>query len=377
MGASAAAPVVFDNQTIRMVIRTTLGGQQLRVRLSNEFGATPLVIGSAHVALVQKNGSIVPGSDRILTFAGAGSTQIPAGAPLLSDPVKLGFQRFQELAISIYLPGHQPASTYHQLGQHDTYISGPGDFTSSAELENPTTVTAWYFLASVETDAPSSTGAVVAFGDSITDGFGAKHPYGDWPNLLADRLALEKGRPGLAVDNEGIGGNRILHDGAGVDALARFDRDVLSQPAVKDLIVLEAINDIGWPNMKPRKGPDGAVRENPWAKERVDAKAIIAGLEQIIGRAHEHGIRVFGATMTPYEGSDAFTSDGETIRETVNQWIRTGGAFDGVIDFDAAVRDPSSPSKFREDMQTGDHLHPSAAGYKAMAAVIDLSKLHW
>ena len=218
-------------------------------------------------------------------------------------------------------------------------------------------------------------GAVVTFGDSITDGFGAKSQYGDWPNQLAARLAESKSATALAVDNEGIGGNRILHDGAGVAALTRFDRDVLSQPGVRDLILLEGINDIGWPDIKPRKAPDGSLRENPFAAERVSSDDLIQGMKQIIDRAHEHGIRVFGATMTPYEGANVFTPEGEATRQAVNQWIRSGGAFDGVFDFDAAVRDPARQSKFRDDFQTGDYLHPNAAGYKAMAAVIDLKLL--
>jgi len=374
MGPAGKSPPEFENQTIRMVVRMTIGGDRLRVRFSNEFGTAPLTIGAARLALVRKDGAIIPETDRALTFNGDRSVQIPAGAPMLSDAANLDFPQFAEIAVSIYLPSRQTASTFHQLGQHETYL-GSGDLTGSEQISNPSTTNAWYFLASVETAAPATTGAVVAFGDSITDGFGAKVQYGDWPNQLVGRLGAEKGTPALAVDNEGIGGNRVLHDGAGVDALARMDRDVFSLPAVRDLIVLEGINDIGWPSMKPRKAPDGTMRENPWAKEQVDAKEIIAGLKQIIDRAHEHGIRVFGATMTPYEGADYYTPDGEVIREAVNQWIRTGNAFDGVFDFDAAVRDPSQPTKFREDMQTGDHLHPNASGYKAMAAAIDLKAL--
>jgi len=358
-----------------MVVRTTLGGERLRIRFSNEGGTTPLVIGTAHVALVKAEGEIVPQSDRPVKFGGSDSVHIPAGAPMLSDPVDLKFSPFDEIAISIFLPESTAPSTFHLQGQHDTYISAPGDFTSVLALENPSITRSWYFLSGIEVWASSRTASIVALGDSITDGFGAKAQYGDWPNQLAQRLTKSKGEPALAVDNEGIGGNRILHDGAGIAALARLDRDVFSQPGAKDLIVMEGINDIGWPDMKPRKAPDGSVRENPWAKERVDANDLILGLRQIIERAHEHGIRVFGATMTPYEGADVFTQSGESTRQAVNQWVRTAGAFDGVFDFDAAVRDPDRPTRFRSDLQTGDFLHPNAAGYKAMAAAIDLAAL--
>ncbi len=373
-GMPAAAPL--ENQTVRMVIRPTIAGQKLRIRFSNEFGSTPLAIGSAHIALVKENGSIVPGSDRALKFAGETSVSIPAGAPMLSDPAELKFPAFAEIAVSVFLPKKTSPSTFHLLGQHDTYISGPGDFTAAAEIPDAKTANSWYWLAGLEVWASERTAAVVTFGDSITDGFGAKAQYGDWPNQLADRLAEAKSGSSLAVDNEGIGGNRILYDGAGVSALARFDRDVLSQPGVADLIVLEGINDIGWPHMKPFPARAGSpTTGNPFAAQQVTVADLILGFKQIIDRAHQHGIRVFGATMTPYEGADYYSEDGEAVREAVNQWIRMGGAFDGVFDFDAAVRDPNHPTKFKADLQSGDYLHPNAAGYKAMAATINLSSL--
>ena len=373
-GMPAAA--TFENQTVRMVIRPTIEGQRLRIRFSNEFGATPLAIGSAHIAFVRQNGSIVPGSDRPLTFGGEASVNIPAGAPMLSDPAELKVPAFAEVAVSVFLPKKTSPSTFHLLGQHDTYISGPGDFTGAAEIPDAKTTNSWYWLAGLEVWASERTAAVVTFGDSITDGFGAKAQYGDWPNQLADRLADAKSGSILAVDNEGIGGNRILYDGAGVSALTRFDRDVLSQPGVADLIVLEGINDIGWPHMKPFPARAGSpMSGNPFAAQVVSATDLIQGFKQIIDRAHQHGIRVFGATMTPYEGADYYSEDGEAVRQAVNQWIRTGGAFDGVFDFDAAVRDPDHPTKYKADLQSGDYLHPNAAGYKAMAAAINLSSL--
>ena len=367
---------MFEKQTVRMVVRPAIGAGRLRVRFSNAFGTTALNIGAAHVALSSKGAAIVPDSDRALTFGGRASVTIPSGAPIVSDPIELKVLPFGELAISVYLPEKTASSTVHFWAQHDTYISEAGDFTARPDIPNATTKTSWYFLAALEVWASNQTAATVTLGDSITDGVGAKQgEYSDWPDLLADRLARAAGGPSVSVVNEGIGGNRILHDGAGVSALARLDRDVLAQPGVAKLIVLESINDIGWPHMKPRL-PNGTVlKDLPFTHELVSSEDLIIGLQQIIDRAHEHGIRVFGATLTPYEGADSYSDDGEVERQAVNQWIRNSHAFDGVIDFDAAVRDPNHPAQFREGYHSGDHLHPSAIGYKAMADSIDLSML--
>jgi lysophospholipase L1-like esterase len=370
-------PLTLNNQTIREIVRPTIEGERLRVRFSNELSTTPLALGSAHIALVREDGSIVPGSDRSLTFDGKTEVQVPAGAPMLSDPVHLKISAFANVAISIYVPKETAPSTFHLLGQRPTYISGSGDFTGAEVIPNAKTTNSWYLLSDLEFWEPEQTTAIVTMGDSITDGFGAKQgDYQDWPDQLADLLAQVKGTPTLAVDNEGIGGNRILYDGAGVSALARFDRDVIAKPGVTEMILLEGINDIGWPNMKPHPMKNGAIRKNPFAGQVVTANDLILGMKQIIERAHAHGIKVFGATMTPYEGADYFTPEGENVRETVNDWTRTSGAFDGVFDFDAAVRDPNHPQQFRDDYQSGDHLHPNASGYKAMAAAIDIGKLH-
>jgi lysophospholipase L1-like esterase len=368
---------VFENQTIRMLVRPSIGGERVRIRFSNAYGTSALAIGAAHVAITRQGAMIVPESDRALTFGGKASVSIPPGAPIVSDPVDLRVAPFGEITVSIYLPENTPASTVHFWAQHETYISEAGDFTAKAEIPNPTTKLSWYWLADVEVWASDQTTATVALGDSITDGVGGKQgDYTDWPDMLASRLVGEHGSPGRAVNNEGIGGNRILHDGAGVSALARFDRDVLAQPGVTDLIVLEGINDIGWPHMKPRPSKDGTPpTDPPFASQVVSAEDLIVGLQQIIERAHQHGIRVFGATLTPYEGAEYYSADGEATRQAVNQWIRTSGAFDAVFDFDAAVRDPNHPGQFRDGYHSGDHLHPSATGYKAMADAIDLSVL--
>ena len=370
-------PPVFENQTIRMVVKPTIGGEKVRVRFSNAFGSTAVAIGGARLALTRQGANIVLDTDHALTFGGRTSANIPPGAPMLSDPVELKLEPFTEVTVSLFLPGKVSASSVHFWGQHETYVAGPGDLTAKSELPDSTKQTSWYWLADVEVWVPDATNATVAFGDSITDGVGAKQgDYADWPDSLAVRLAESKKTAAMAVVNEGIGGNRILHDGAGVSALARFDRDVLAQPGVVNLIILEGINDIGFPHLKPRL-PQGEAppKESPFADQFVSAQELIGGLRQLIERAHQHGIRAFGATLTPFEGADYYSAEGEAIRQEVNQWIRTSGAFDGVFDFDAAVRDPRHPAHFLEQCDSGDHLHPSAAGFKAMAEAVDISAL--
>jgi lysophospholipase L1-like esterase len=370
-------PPVFENQTIRMVIRPTLAGDRVQIRFSNEFGATALSIGAAHIALVRGGAVMVPESDRVLKFSGRTSVSIPPGAPMLSDPVDFKFPAFAELAISLYLPGKVTLPTTHFWAQHDTYISGPGDLSAQTDLTNPAIRTSWFFLSDLEVWAPRQADAIVTLGDSITDGAGAKQgQYADWPDILANRLAGGQNAGPLAVANKGIGGNRVLHDGAGASALARFDRDVLALPGTASVILLEGINDIGWPNIKPRPLPDGSMPEkSPYASEVVTADDIIGGLQQIAERVRQQGLKVYAATLTPYEGADYYTPQGEATREAVNQWIRTSGEFDAVFDFDAVVRDPNHPARFLGRYDSGDHLHPGAAGYKAMADSIDLAVL--
>lgn len=359
----------YENQTVRMIVRPTIGGKRLRIRFSNEFGVSALKLGAAHVALLEQGSKIVPDTDRVLTFDGQKTVAIPPGAPILSDPVDLNVPAFTEIAVSIFVPEKTPPATSHSFVLHETYIGGSGDLTGQTEIPNATVSNSWFWLSGVELWASKDTTAIVALGDSITDGHGATiGKYEDWPNQLAKRLAGAK-----AVVNEGIGGNRILHDGMGVSSLARFDRDVLSQPGVTDLILLQGGNDVLLPHIDQSKmNFPGLLAED------VASSDLIAGMRQIIARAHEHGIRVFGATITPFEGTTLpfDTGKGEVTRQAVNQWIRTDGAFDGVIDFDAVVRDPAHPTRFRQDYQSGDWAHPSDAGYKAMADAIDLSLFH-
>jgi len=365
----------FSDVTIRMIVRPSIGSHRLRIRLSNEYGTSPLTIDAAHIALTDAGSKIVPETDRTLKFGGNSKVSIPAGAPIVSDPIDLPVKPLTEISISIYLPSNTPVSTWHRGSNRDTYIAGPGDRTSQIDLPDSKTKSAWYFLSSVEMWESNTTTTAVAFGDSITEGSNTGVAYTDYPDQLSERLVRDKIDPPIAVINEGIGGNRILHNAAGDSALARFDKDVLSHPGVTDLIVLEGINDIGFPRVKADRLKIPNFKMTDFSPELVSADEIIAGLEQMIVRAHEHGISVLGATMTPYDGAVAYDADGEAIRQAVNKWIRAANAFDHVIDFDAVVRDPEHPARLRAGFDSGDHIHPNPAGYKAMADSIVVSDL--
>jgi lysophospholipase L1-like esterase len=366
-GASPQQPVTafgtapsFTNQTVREIVRISVGGARLRVRLTNEFGAQPLLIGAAHVAISAGGAAIKPGTDRALTFSGHPSILVPPGAPVLSDPVDLKAADLASLAISIYLPQTTGPATWHLQGTQTAYIV-LGDATGASDLgASATTSTARFFLSGVEAGSFERKSAIVTFGDSITDGTRSTVDTNHrWPDRLAERLAAF-GDDDTGVVNEGISGNRILHDNAGPNALSRFDRDVSATSGVRFMTVLLGINDIGFGGFIPN--------------EAVSADDIIGGYRQLIARAHSRGIRIYGATLTPFDGvgSPYFSPAHEVQRQAVNAWIRTSGEFDAVIDFDKVVRDPNNPSKLLPAFDSGDHLHPSDVGYKAMADSINL-----
>ena len=353
--------IVPNNQTLRQIMRTTLGGDRVRVTLSNVFSTAPLAIGAAHLAVHSKDAAIVAGTDRVVTFGGFASVTIPAGAILVSDPVQLLVPAFADLAIDLYLPDdvEGQSMTVHRAALQTSYLSA-GNHAGEADWPGAAKITSWYYLQAVEVAAPERTPVVVAVGDSITDGSGSTADTNNrWPDHLARRLAEQHTGATMALLNAGIGGNRVLSEGtpeAGINILARFDRDVLMQSGVTHVVVMEGINDIG------------NARENA----KPTAEELIAAQKQLIERAHNRGLKIFGATLTPFEGAAYYTAVGEAKRQAVNEWIRAGTGYDGVIDFDAAVRDPNQPKRFVPEYDRGDHLHPSDAGYLAMANAIQL-----
>lgn len=357
---AATSPVELKDQTIRQIVRVSIGGKRLRVRLSNAFGTGPLEIGAAHVALRSTGAAIAPGSDRVLTFSGSRSTKIPPGALAVSDPVNLQVPDRGDLAVSIYVTGNQVAATENSEGLQTTYISAEGDFSGADRLPTKTTTESLYFLTGVEVDAARSSKAIVTLGDSITEGNRSTADANKrWPDRLAERLDARKSGSKMAVLNAGISRNRILHgkDKDGSNALARLDSDVLVQSGARYLIVLLGINDIGFPRA-------------------VTADEIIAGHRQIIDRAHAMGFKVYGGTLTPFQAylpGIYYTDVGEEQRQVVNQWIRNSKAYDAVIDFDKAIRDPNKPARILPAYDSGDNLHPNDAGYKAMADAINLA----
>jgi lysophospholipase L1-like esterase len=358
------------NQTIRQTVAASVGGKRVRIVLTNEYGARPLLIGAAHVALADKGAAIQAGSDHPLTFGGKSSVELPPGAPAISDPVDLEVTALAHISISLFLPEVSPATSMHWDG-HQTAFIVKGDKTGDADLQPDSTIVSRLFLSEVLVDAAAEARAVVTFGDSITDGDGSTVDGNDrWPDVLAARLAEVKGPP-VAVLNQGISGAKVLRDRMGVNALARFDRDVLSQPHADAVTLMMGINDIGWPGCA--LAPDD---REPTAEQIID------GYKQLIARAHAHDMRIIGVTLTPFE--DAFkgtpfegyySAEKEKLRVAVNDWIRKGGAFDNVIDFDAVVRDPQHPARILPAYDKGDHLHPNAAGYKAMGESVDLGLL--
>jgi lysophospholipase L1-like esterase len=365
--------LVFHNQTLREIVHVSIGGDTVRVRLSNAFGTEPVEIGAAHLGVSASGSGVTTASDRVLSFGGHRHVMIPAGAVIMSDPVQLKVVPASNLAISVYFPKDAVGGGIHYAAQQTNYLAH-GDATAAASFETPASITSWAFLTGVDVLAPVEAGSIIAFGDSITDGARSTVDGNHrWPDTLAARLLARKSGPQLGVVDMGIGGNRILHEGAaskrpqfGINALARFDQDVLAQPGVRYLVILEGINDIGH-----------AGSSAP-ASEAVTAEDIIAGLTQMIERAHEKGIKVIGATITPFEGEanikrGYWTPEKAKVRDAVNSWIRSGKGFDGFVDFDKAVRDPANPNKILPAFDSGDQLHPGDAGYKAMGEAIPLS----
>ena len=384
--APAPGPPVlkFNRQTLRQIVHTSLGGDRVRVVLSNVFGTAPLPVGAANVALRQKDASIVPSSARPLTFGGSPSTTIAAGAIAISDPVSVAVPAFADLAIDIFLPGDTAASssplTTHSGALQTSYVSMPGNHSGISDLPVAATTQSWFFLARVEVSAPETVGAVVAFGDSITDGsLSTPDTNNRWPDHLAKRLmtqavgargsqTAQAAMPGVL--NVGIAGNRVLTEGIGPSALARFDREALVQSGATHVILLEGINDFGL------GGPGGLGGTPP-----PTAAELIAGLRQLIERAHTRGLKVIGGTLLPFEGTSLapfpayYSTDKDARRQAVNEWIRKGKAYDGVIDFDMALRDPAHPLQLLPQYKAGDNLHLNDAGYQVMANAVNLALL--
>ncbi len=360
-GPGPNVPATLKNQTVRMVARTSLGGRRVRIQVSNAFGSKPLVIGNAHIALREKGAAIVPTSDRALSFGGRPTMTVPPGALIVSDPVDLAVPKLTDLAISLYLPQDTGTPSIHPIGLHTNHIA-EGDVTAKTSLDNSATTTAYLWLSSIDVLAPANAGAIIAFGDSITDGFKTTIDKDQaWPTLLAKRLGATESAEMLGVLNLGIAGNRVLRDGAGVSALARFDRDVLGRSGVRWMTLLEGINDITFSALPV------------FSKDVVTAEDLIGGYRQIIERAHMHGIKVAGATIMPVGGVATYRESGEAVRQAVNQWIRSSGAFDAVIDFDALMRDPADSKRLRPEFDPGDHVHPDDKGNERMAQAIDLA----
>ncbi|MEU3747903.1 MULTISPECIES: SGNH/GDSL hydrolase family protein [Streptomyces] len=359
----------FENHTVRQVVRVTTGGTRARIELTNRYGSTPLRITGATVARTAEGGAVRPGSVRPLRFDGRASVTIPAGGTLLSDAANLPVEAFGSLTVTLYLAEKTGPATFHHFSSATSYRADGdhrGDLTGTAFRE---TSASWYFLSGVEVTGGRDTGrrnGVVTFGDSITDGVGSKlDANGRYPDELAERLA-ESGRP-RAVVNHGIAGNQVVNDTtwAGERALKRFRQDVLTEPGVRTVIVLEGINDIG--------GSTATFPAPPTPD--VSAAQLIAGHRTLIREAHAKGLKVVGATLTPIKGSFYDTPANEAKREAVNDWIRTSGAYDAVVDFDRAVADPTDPDRILPAYDSGDGLHPNDAGYEAMAEAVDLNEL--
>ena len=371
VGTWTAAPApaegaAFSNHTLRMIPRVSIGGSRLRVRISNAYGVRPLTIGAAYGGRRSTGPAVVPGSNRPLTFGGEARARIAAGALVVSDPVELTFAPLSDLAVSVHLPDDLPASfgITGRYARQTNYVSPPGDFAGEEVMPVGRLTDDWYFVCGVDVVAPTATGAIVAVGDSLTDANISTHDgHHSWPSQLARRLMARSGGRPVAVMNQGLGGNRILHDIRGDSGLRRFDRDVLAQPGVTHTIIMLGTNDL---RNRPGK-----------AEEEVTAAQMIAGLKQFAVRGQARGIRVIGGTLTPFENETflpgAWNPRREAVRQEVNEWLRKADTFDAIADFDRALRDPEHPTRMLPIYDCGDHLHPSDRGYRAMGDAIDLS----
>jgi lysophospholipase L1-like esterase len=358
------APFIYGaaDTTLREIVHVSIGGPQVRVIFTNEFGTDSLTIGAAHVGVSQGGSTVNLVSAAGLTFGGHTMVTIPPGALVVSDPAAVNVPAGSDLAISFFLP----AQAIQQISQHgyadQVSYTAPGNVVGAKTLDDPAEIHAWPFVKGIDVKVPAHAGAIVAFGDSITDGaYATQNMNARWPDELARRLLANPKTADLGVLNLGIGGNRILHDNTGPSALARFDRDVIAQAGVKYVVVLEAINDIGHAYDPGR------------AYDVVSADDLIGGYIQMAARAHTHGIKIYCATLTPYTGAKYMSPAGEEVRQTLNRWIRTSHEIDGFIDFEKVTQDPANPAMFLPAYDHGDHLHPADAGYKAMGDAIDLN----
>jgi lysophospholipase L1-like esterase len=370
VGTWTAAPApaegaAFSNHTLRMIPRVSIGGNTLRVRISNAYGTGPLAIGEACVGLRSTGSALVPGSNRPLAFGAEASATVAAGALIVSDPVELAFAPLSDLAVSVHLPGDLPTSfgITGRYARQTNYISPPGNFAAEEVMPVGRLTDDWYFVCGIDVIAPPETGAVVALGDSLTDANISTHDgHHSWPSQLARRLiARQRARP-MAVMNQGLGGNRILHEIRGDSGLRRFDRDVLAQPGVTHTVIMLGTNDLRNRNGRP--------------DEEVTAPQMIAGLKQLAVRGQTRGIKVIGGTLTPFENETflpgAWNPRREAARQMVNEWLRRTDAFDAIVDFDRALCDPDHRTRMLPIYDCGDHLHPSDLGYRRMGDAIDL-----
>lgn len=348
----------LENETVRNIVHTSVAGQNLRVSVSNVFGTKAVTFDDVFVGEIADGAAVKAGTNRQVTFSGSASITVPPGADVLSDPLPGDVPAGQTLAVSVHTSGDPGTTTGHNVANQVSYIAPSGDHAAeTAGTAFTDTTKHWYWVDGLVVDEPQRVDTVATFGDSITDGnhstTGANHR---WPDFLARRMLDQPVPHQFGVMNEGISGNKVLVDGSGVSAQARFDRDVLAQPGVKTVVVLEGINDI---------------------RHRTATKPqdLISAYKQLIARAHADGVCIVGATLTPWEGGSLYSEDRNEIRMAVNDWIRHSGTFDAVVDFDKVTRDPDHPARFLPAYDSGDHLHPGDAGYQAMAAAVNLADL--